>query len=82
MQHNFHAAPCPSHGAPDAALCPAAKAIHVTCDVLGVLFAQAALVVQVHAVLRANEFLAKYRCVREAAAGRGGCGGCGSADYP
>ncbi|EFN54368.1 hypothetical protein CHLNCDRAFT_135651 [Chlorella variabilis] len=38
-----------------------AKAIHVTCDVLGVLFAQAALVVQVHAVLRANEFLAKYR---------------------
>ena len=40
---------------------PAAKAVQVIAEVLAVLYAEAALLVQLQALLRANMFLAKYR---------------------
>lgn len=39
----------------------AAKAVQVIAEVLAVLYAEAALLVQLQALLRANVFLAKYR---------------------
>ncbi|KAL4422168.1 hypothetical protein ABPG77_006857 [Micractinium sp. CCAP 211/92] len=38
-----------------------AKAVHTICNVLAVAYAQAGLMVQLHALLRANDFLAKHR---------------------
>jgi hypothetical protein len=39
----------------------AAKAIHVCSYALAILYAQCALLVQLHALLRANQFLHRYR---------------------
>lgn len=47
---------CPSRRA-------AAKAVQVIAEVLAVMYASAALLVQAQALLRADEFLRKYRWV-------------------
>lgn len=43
--------------------CAAAKAVVVVCEVLAVLYAAAGLLVQLQALLRANDFLHRYRWV-------------------
>ncbi len=54
----------PTHALASCTLSPppiAAKAVHTICNVLAVAYAQAGLMVQLHALLRANDFLAKHR---------------------
>ena len=55
-RHLPEAAHLPASPAP-----PAAKAVQVIAEVLAVLYAEAALLVQLQALLRTNMFLAKYR---------------------
>ena len=57
---------------------PAAKAVQVIAEVLAVLYAEAALLVQLQALLRANQFLAQYRWEGRRCGGRE-CALCGCA---